>query len=86
MIKVSKTVRGAVDALGLETYLYEAGKTYPTDNVPTSAALEDALVGGGFAEFVKLAETEKPEERVTKVDAPEITKPATPAKRKRRIE
>ena len=78
MIKILKQVRGAVDNLGLEVYLYEVGKVYPDGVTPTSESLEANLVKGGFAEFVK----PQPEQRLTKVDEPEVTKPSRKYKKK----
>jgi len=77
MIKILKQVRGAVDNLGLKVYLYEVGKVYPDAVTPTSESLEANLVKGGFAEFVS-----QPEQRLTKVDEPEVTKPYRKFKKK----
>ena len=72
-----KTVRGAHDALGLQVLVYEEGETYPKEGYPTSESLEENLIKGGYAKKVVVLDIE-PEDRQTKVEAPEQTKPEAP--------
>ena len=73
-----KTVRGAYDDLGLKVLVYEEGETYPQEGYPTSESLEENLIRGGLAKRIVVLDIESPEDRQTKVEAPEQTKPEAP--------